>query len=94
MSWLPQLQSIAPAIFEVLIYTLIEGAMLAGVVALALRVVPGKSSRTVFAIWFSALVASAIVPLLALDFGRHTNAAASQQALITLPISVATYVLI
>lgn len=93
MSWLPHLQAVAPALFESLVYAFLEGAVLAALVAVGLRLIAAKSSRTVFAIWFSALLASAIVPFLALNPTKHASASAAHPALITLPLSVATWVL-
>lgn len=91
MMFIPALHSIASLAFERLLYSLAEGSLLALAVTLALRFVPQKSSRTTFVIWFSALLASAFLPLLGVRLGGEFGATASSEALITIPISIALY---
>jgi beta-lactamase regulating signal transducer with metallopeptidase domain len=93
MNWTPELHWIASTALERLVYCAIQGSLLAIVVSLGLRFIPRKSSRTVFVIWFSTLVASAVLPLLATDF--HSSVAPdSSSALFTLPVSTALDVLV
>ena len=93
MNWTPQLHWIASTALERLVYCAIQGSLLAMVVGLGLRFIPRKSSRTVFVIWFSALVASLLLPLVATDF--HSSVAAQpSSALFTLSVSTALYVFV
>ena len=91
MMLVPGLHSIASVAFEQMLYSLAEGSLLVMSVALALRFVPQKSSRTTFVIWFSALLASTFLPLLGLQWGRELGTSTSRHALITIPISIALY---
>lgn len=91
MTLIPGLHSIASIAFERILYSLAEGSLLALIVALALRFIPQKSSRTTFVIWFSALLASTFLPLLGFEWGRGAGANASPRAVLTIPISVALY---
>lgn len=91
MTFIPGLHSIASIAFERLLYSLAEGSLLAMAIALVVRFVPQKSSRNTFVIWFSALLASALLPLLGLRWGGEFGATASSRAVVTIPISVALY---
>ena len=79
---------IASVAFERMVYSLAEGTLLTFVVALALRLLPARTSQTRFAIWFSALFGIVAVTL----FGLHGASAIgehSSQSLLTLPVSFA-----
>ena len=79
---------IASVAFERMVYSLAEGTLLTFVVALALRLLPARTSQTRFAIWFSALFGIVAVTL----FGLHGTSAIgehSSQSLLTLPVSFA-----
>ena len=79
---------IASVAFERMVYSLAEGTLLTFVVALALRLLPARTSQTRFAIWFSALFGIVAVTL----FGLHGTSAIgdhSSQSLVTLPVSFA-----
>jgi beta-lactamase regulating signal transducer with metallopeptidase domain len=79
---------IASVAFERMVYSLAEGTLLTFVVALALRLLPARTSQTKFAIWFSALFGIVAVTL----FGLHGTSAIgehSSQSLVTLPVSFA-----
>jgi beta-lactamase regulating signal transducer with metallopeptidase domain len=93
MNWTPHLHWIASTALERLLYCAIQGSLLAIVVSLGLRFIPRKSSRTVFVIWFTALVASTVLPLVATDF-HWSGAAEPSSALFTLSISTALYVFV
>ncbi len=71
---------------------LIEGTLIAIVAALALAVVRRQDSGTRFAVWFSALMAIAVLPFVAGGFWAHAggNVAAGGSA-ITVPGSWAIY---
>jgi beta-lactamase regulating signal transducer with metallopeptidase domain len=78
--------------FERLLYCLAEGSILTLAVAACLRLIPQKSSRTKFVIWFSALVATALLPLLDLKLSGKAGGIISAQAVITIPFTVAFYI--
>lgn len=88
----PSLQSFSSVAFERLLYCLAEGSILTLAVALGLRFIQQKSSQTKFVIWFSALVATALLPLLDLKFSGNVGGMISAQAIITIPFTVAFYV--
>lgn len=88
----PSLQSFSSVAFERLLYCLAEGSILTLAVAIGLRFIPQKSSRTKFVIWFSAMVATALLPLLDPKLSGKAGAMISAQALITIPFTVAFYV--
>lgn len=91
MMLIPGLQSIFTVGFERLLSSLIEGSLLVTAVALGMRFVPRNSSRAKFVVWFSALVATALLPLLDLKLGGSTEAV-SAHGMVTLPLSVAIWV--
>lgn len=88
----PALQSFSSVAFERLLYCLAEGSILTLAVAAGLRFIPQKSSRTKFVIWFSAMVATALLPLLDLKLSGKAGGMISAQAVITIPFTVAFYV--
>ena len=81
---------IASVAFERMVYSLAEGTLLTFVVALALRLLPARTSQTRFAIWFSALFGIVAVTLFGLHgaSGIHSYSA-PKLALLTLPVSFA-----
>src|SRR5690348_7876025 len=88
----PALESVSSVAFARLLYCLAEGTLITAAIAVAMRFIREKSSRTKFLIWFSALVATAFLPLIDVKIGHVGASAVSSKALITLPISVAVYV--
>ncbi len=90
----PFLHSMASVAFERLLYCLAEGTMLAVVVALAMRFIPEKSSRTKFAIWFSALLASTVLPFIGMGWSGEAGTIEATHPLVTLPVSIVFYVFI
>lgn len=54
----------ASAVVETLVYALAEGSMMAVLVWLLLRLIPGRNSGTRFAIWLATLAAMVLLPLL------------------------------
>lgn len=89
---IPALQSASAVAFERLLFCLAEGSVLTLAVAAGLRFIPQKSSRTNFVIWFSAMVATALLPLLDLKLSGKGGGIISTQAVITIPFTVAFYV--
>lgn len=64
MSLPANLNSIAALALDRMLYCLAEGTMLAALLSLAMHLFPPKNSRTRFAVWFSALMVVAMLPLL------------------------------
>jgi beta-lactamase regulating signal transducer with metallopeptidase domain len=70
---------------------MVAGTMLAGAVWFVLRLFPRKNSRTCFAVWFSTLLATAILPVLSLRSSGHAGAGDSH-AVVTVSASWAWYI--
>lgn len=64
---------IAAMAFERMLYCLAEGTALAAVMSLVLRLVPGKNSRTRFAVWFATLAAVALLPVVEMGVAMGTG---------------------
>ena len=79
---------IASVAFERMVYSLAEGMLLTFVVAMALRLLPAKTSQTRFAIWLSALFGIVAVTLFGLHGASATHAMHSA-SLLSLPVSIA-----
>ena len=88
----PALQSFSAIAFERLLYSLVEGSVIALAITVAMHFIAQKSSRTKFLIWFSALLATAVLPLIDFKMAHMGAAAATSKPLITLPLAVAVYV--
>ncbi len=67
---------IATAASERLLYSAVAGTLLALAVWFVLQLFPRKDSRTSFAVWFSTLLATAILPLFSLHSGSNAAGAA------------------
>jgi hypothetical protein len=96
MSSLFDFHGIAPAAVEGMVYSLIEGTILALLIYLVLRLVPRKNSGTRFTVWFTTLLAVTILPFLtspSLRAGAVVSAtgSASRHGLFTLPASWAAW---
>ncbi len=76
---------------ERLLDALVIGLALAALAAVLLRVFPRQSSSTRFAVWFAALLGTALIPLTGLPW-RAAALAPAPHALIDLPASWALYV--
>lgn len=82
--------SVATAVSERLLYSAVAGTLLAIAVWLVLQMFPKRDSRTSFVVWFSTLLATAILPL----FGLHSKisgGAGASQAVLTVSSSWAWY---
>lgn len=86
--------SIVSVAFNGLLYSLAEASLLVMAIAFALRIIPQKSSRTTFVIWFSALLASVFLPLVGANWSRAVGAFGGARAAITLPVSAALYIVV
>ena len=83
---------IATAASERLLYSAVAGTLLAVAVWFVLQLFPRNDSRTSFAVWFSTLLATAILPLFGLHAASNAAGAASPQAVVTISSSWAWYV--
>lgn len=84
-------QWIAGAALGPMLFCLIEGMLLATLVAVAVRLLPGKSSETRFIIWFSALLATASLPvLLFLGWTKEGLSGVAKTESVTIPAGLAT----
>src|SRR6478672_10385670 len=81
---------LATAVSEGLLYSAIAGTLLASAVWFLLRLFPRRNSRTSFAIWFSTLLATALLPLMRLV--SNSNDGAGGHALVTVSTAWAWYV--
>lgn len=82
---------------ERLLYCLTGGIALGLVIGVVLRLLPGKNSRTRFAVWFSTLIAVAVMPLLI--FGPELSSVlpggnAPSHAVIAIPSVWAEYIVL
>lgn len=83
MSFPAGIHSIAPVAAERLLFSLGIGTLLAVMVWLLLYLLPKRDSRTSFAVWFSTLLVTALVPLPGLYLSRGHGAVASAHAAVT-----------
>jgi beta-lactamase regulating signal transducer with metallopeptidase domain len=80
---------IAAAASQRLLYSAVAGTLLAVAVWFVLQLFPKRDSRTSFAVWFSTLLATAVLPL----FSLHSGVGASTSpAVVTISSSWAWYV--
>lgn len=89
------LQTLAGISVERMLYSLIEGTVLALGVWLALRLLPRRNAGTRFTIWFSVLLFILLLPFAGHSWKTAAAGAASGPgagALLTLPVSWAVYV--
>lgn len=75
-------------------YCLIEGAILAMFVWLLLRLLPKQNAGTRFALWFSALIGTIVLPFVRGPWKAQGTGIAGEHGLITLPDSVALYIFV
>src|SRR5207253_4128248 len=84
---------LATAVSEGLLYSTIAGTLLASAVWFLLRLFPRKNSHTSFAVWFSTLLATALLPLMRLSSNSNDGANnAGGHALVTVSTARACYV--
>ena len=83
--------SVATVISQRLLFSAVSGTLLAAVVWLLLQLFPKRDSRTNFAIWFSTLLATAMLPLLSLYLESRPVAPGGSTAVFTVSTSVAWY---
>ncbi|HEV8494212.1 MAG TPA: M56 family metallopeptidase, partial [Candidatus Angelobacter sp.] len=84
---------LAAEVSEGLLYCAIAGTLLASAVWFLLRLFPRRNSRTSFAVWFSTLLATALLPLARLLSNSSDGANSSGgHALVTVSAAWAWYV--
>ncbi|MGZ4877328.1 MAG: M56 family metallopeptidase [Candidatus Angelobacter sp.] len=76
MNLVPDFHGMATAVSQRLLFSAVGGTLLAAAVWFLLRLFPKRDSRTNFAVWFSTLLATALLPIL--SFHPDGNAAASR----------------
>ena len=81
---------LAAAVSENLLYSAIAGTLLASAVWFLLRLFPRRNSRTSFAVWFSTLLATALLPLIRLLSSGGANGGGAH-ALVTVSTAWAGY---
>jgi beta-lactamase regulating signal transducer with metallopeptidase domain len=91
MNFASDFHGLATAVSEGLLYSAIAGTLLASSVWFLLRLFPRRNSRTSFAVWFSTLLATAVLPLLRLISSDGGNSAGGH-ALVTVSTAWAWYV--
>jgi beta-lactamase regulating signal transducer with metallopeptidase domain len=84
----------ATAASERLLFSAVGGTLLAAAVWLLLQLFPKRDSRTNFAIWFSTLLATAMLPLLSLYLEGRAVAPGGSPAVFTVSTSIAWYVFV
>jgi beta-lactamase regulating signal transducer with metallopeptidase domain len=82
---------LASTVSEGLLYGAIAGTLLASAVWFLLRLFPRRNSRTSFAVWFSTLLATALLPLMRLLSSNGAKSAGGH-ALVTVSTAWAWYV--
>jgi len=90
MNFASGFHGLATEVSEGLWYSAIAGTLLASAVWFLLRLFPRRNSRTSFAIWFSTLLATALLPLMRLV--SNSNDGAGGHALVTVSTAWAWYV--
>jgi beta-lactamase regulating signal transducer with metallopeptidase domain len=84
----------ATAASERLLFSAVGGTLLAAAVWLLLQLFPKRASRTNFVIWFSTLLATAMLPLLSLYLEGRAVAPGGSPAVFTVSTSIAWYVFV
>jgi beta-lactamase regulating signal transducer with metallopeptidase domain len=91
MNFASGFHGLATAVSEGLLYSAIAGTLLASAVWFLLRLFPEKNSRTSFAVWFSTLLATALLPLMRLLSNDFADSGGGR-ALVTVSTAWAWYV--
>ncbi|HEY2360221.1 MAG TPA: M56 family metallopeptidase [Candidatus Angelobacter sp.] len=85
---------VATIVSQRLLFSVVGGTLLAAAVWLLLRIFPKRDSRTNFAIWFSTLLATAMLPLLSVYLESRAVAPGGSPAVFTVSTSIAWYAFI
>src|SRR5947199_5753358 len=84
----------ATAVSQRLLLSAVGGTLLAAAVWLLLQLFPKRDSRTNFAVWFSALLATALLPVLSFYTERKSAVQSGSLPVFTVPTSFASYLFI
>lgn len=85
---------VATVVSQRLLFSVVSGTLLAAAVWLLLQVFPKRDSRTNFAVWFSTLLATAMLPLFSVYLESRAGASGASTAVFTVSTSVAWYAFI
>lgn len=85
---------VATAVSQRLLFSAVGGTLLAAAVWLLLQLFPKRDSRTNFIVWFSTLLATALLPLLSFYAGGKSAAPSVSPAVFTISTSIASYLFI
>lgn len=88
---------IAALALERLLYCLTGGIALGAVIGLVLRLLPAENSRTRFAVWFSTLIAVALMPVMVFGPALRSvlpGGTAPSHAVIAIPAAWAEYIVL
>ncbi len=88
------LHGVATAVSQRLLFSAAGGTLLAAAVWLLLQLFPKRDSRTNFAVWFSTLVATGLLPVLSFYLERKSAGAGNTPAMFTVSTSIASYLFI
>ena len=78
---------------ERLVYSVVAGTLLAAVVWFLLQLFPRRDSRTSFAVWFSTLLATAMLPFINVH-SSGDGATGSSHSVVTISVLWASYILV
>src|SRR5690242_372768 len=93
MTFSSNFQWLTALLLDRMVFCLVEGTVFAALVALLLRVGPGRNSRTRFVVWFSALLATASLPFLVFRVPVAISGKIEQDA-VTIPSVLVNYLLL
>ena len=85
------LNGMATAVSQRILFSAVGGTLLAAAVWVLLRLFPKRDSRTNFAVWFSTLLATALLPVLSFYLEQRSAAPSDAPALFTVSTSFASY---
>jgi len=81
----------ATAVSQRLLFSAVGGTLLAAAVWLLLQLFPKRDSRTNFVVWFSTLLATALLPVLSFYLEHRSAAPSDTPAVFTVSTSFALY---
>jgi beta-lactamase regulating signal transducer with metallopeptidase domain len=92
----PVLQSLASVALDRILFSLVGGTALAVLVAFLVRLLPRKDSQTGFLVWFSTLLATAVLPLVLVVQWPHSTVIShyARQEALALPSWLVEYSLL
>jgi beta-lactamase regulating signal transducer with metallopeptidase domain len=94
MSLFLDFHGVATAVSQRLLFSAVGGTLLVLAVWFLLQLFPKRDSRTNFAIWFSTLLATALLPILSLHPAGNPVASRGSHALLTVSTSGAWYMFV